>query len=89
MGHGVGVWARILEWVAISSSTGIFLTQGSNLCLLHLLAGGFFTVEPSGKPAIGLFNFSHPCVRGHLAVHCISGVTNDLREITDHLLLIL
>ena len=28
--------ARILEWVAMSSK-GIFLTQGSNLCLLHLL----------------------------------------------------
>ena len=28
--------ARILEWVAISLSTGIFLTQGLNLCLLHL-----------------------------------------------------
>ena len=30
--------ARILEWVAVSSSRGIFLTQGSNphlLCLLH------------------------------------------------------
>ena len=30
--------AKILEWVAISSSRGIFLTQGSNphfLCLLH------------------------------------------------------
>ena len=28
---------RILERVAISSSRGIFLTQGLNLCLLHLL----------------------------------------------------
>ena len=62
MGHGVGVWATILEWVAISSSMGICLTQGSNLCLLHLLADGFFMVEPPGKPAMGLFNFSCPCV---------------------------
>ena len=29
--------ARILEWVAISYSKEIFLTQGSNLSLLHLL----------------------------------------------------
>ena len=29
--------ARILEWVAISYSRGIFPTQGSNLRLLHLL----------------------------------------------------
>ena len=28
---------RILQWVAISSSRGIFLTQGSNPGLLHLL----------------------------------------------------
>ena len=35
--HGI-FQARTLEWVAISSSRGIFLTQGSNpslLCLLH------------------------------------------------------
>ena len=36
--HGI-LHARILEWVAISFSRGIFLTQGSNLCLLHLLIG--------------------------------------------------
>ena len=36
--------ARILEWVAISSSRGIFPTQGSNSSLTSpLLAGGFFT----------------------------------------------
>ena len=32
--HGI-IPARILEWVAISSSRGIFPTQGSNLHLLH------------------------------------------------------
>ena len=31
----VGFQARILEWVAISFSRGIFLTQGSNPGLLH------------------------------------------------------
>ena len=30
--------ARILEWVTISFLQGIFLTQGSNPCLLHWLA---------------------------------------------------
>ena len=34
--HGTSQ-ARMLEWVAISFSRGIFLTQGSNLHLLHLL----------------------------------------------------
>ena len=32
--HG-SLQARILEWVAMSSSRGIFLTQGLNLRLLH------------------------------------------------------
>ena len=37
--HGI-FQARILEWVAISSSReGIFLTQESNLQLLHWQAG--------------------------------------------------
>ena len=34
--HGI-LQARILEWVAIPSSRGIFLIQGSNLPLLNLL----------------------------------------------------
>ena len=62
MGHGVGVPTRTLVWVAISSSMGISLTQGSDLRLLHLLAGGFFITEPPGKLARGLFHFSRPCV---------------------------
>ena len=41
--------ARILEWVAMPSSRGIFPTQGSNPCLFSLmsssLAGGFFTMS--------------------------------------------
>ena len=40
--------ARILEWVAIPSSKGIFLTQGSNP---HLLSySGLSTTEPPEKP---------------------------------------
>ena len=34
--HGISQ-ARILNWVAILSSRGIFLTQGLNVCLLCLL----------------------------------------------------
>ena len=38
--------ARILEWVAMSSSRGVFPTQGLNLCLLcPLLTGRFFTTS--------------------------------------------
>ena len=36
--HGISQ-ARILEWAAISSSRGIFPTQGLNPCLLHWQAG--------------------------------------------------
>ena len=43
--------ARILEWVAMPSSRGFFQTQGSNPSFLSpVMAGGFFTTEPAGKP---------------------------------------
>ena len=46
--------ARILEWVAMPSSRGIFLTQGSNPCLLHLLHWqvGSLPLAPPGKHII-------------------------------------
>ena len=49
--HGVSQ-ARILEWVAISFSRGIFPIQGLNtrpLCLLHWQAGPL-RLGPLGKP---------------------------------------
>ena len=51
--HGI-LQARILEWVAMPSppGEGIFLTQGSNLCLLCLLhwQAGSLPLAPPGKP---------------------------------------
>ena len=48
--HGL-LQARILEWVAISSSKGIFLSQGLNPRLLcHLYCQQIPPAEPSGKP---------------------------------------
>ena len=53
--HGI-FQARILEWVVISFSRGIFQTQGSNLCLLHcrqiLIDHGnsSLTILEAGKP---------------------------------------
>ena len=41
--------ARVLEWVAISFSRGIFLTQGSNLGLLHC-RWILYLSELQGKP---------------------------------------
>ena len=49
--HGI-LQARILEWVAMPSSRGIFPTQGSNqchLCPLHWQAGSLPLTSP-GKP---------------------------------------
>ena len=46
--------ARILEWVATPSS-GVFPTQGSNLCLLlspSALAGSFFTTSITWAKAV-------------------------------------
>ena len=48
--------ARILEWVAISYSRLIFLTQGSNLsllCFLHWQADSL-PLAPLGKPIIAM-----------------------------------
>ena len=44
--------ARILEWIAMPSSRGIFPIQVLNPSLLCLtaLASGFFTTAPPGKP---------------------------------------
>ena len=49
--HGI-LQARILEWVAMLSFRGIFLTQGSSQHLLPspALAGRFFTTSAPGEP---------------------------------------
>ena len=46
--HGISQ-ARILEWVAISFSRGIFPTQGSNLCLLHWQVD-YLVLSDQGSP---------------------------------------
>ena len=44
-------WARILEWVAISSSRGSFQPRNrSRVSCTSCIAGRFFTTEPPGKP---------------------------------------
>ena len=54
--HGI-LQARTLDWAAIASSRGIFLTQELNPCLLHWQADSF-TTEPPGRPTS-----HHTCVR--------------------------
>ena len=41
-------WARILEWVAISSSRGS--SRPRDQIHVSCMAGGFFTNEAAGKP---------------------------------------
>ena len=48
--HGI-LQAKILHWVAISSSRGSFLTQGLNPCLLHWWAGSL-PLSHLGSPII-------------------------------------
>ena len=58
--HGT-LQARIMEWVAISSSRGIFLTQGSNLrlfCLLHWHVGSLPLTPPGLHLCLRVTSFS-------------------------------
>ena len=50
--HGISQ-ARLMKWVAISLLQRILPTQGSNICLLHLLhwQTSFFNTEPPGEPS--------------------------------------
>ena len=61
--------ARILGWVAISSSRGIFLTQGLKphlLCLLSCQAGSL-PLAPLGKPLSYILSIQiGTCVSHHL-----------------------
>ena len=60
--HGI-LQARILEWVAMPSSRGIFLTQGSNphlFCLLHWQAG-YLQLVPPGDPVSLPLSISSVC----------------------------
>ena len=50
--HGI-LQARILEWAAISFSRGFPDLGIEPMC--PALAGGFFTMEPSGKPFSGFY----------------------------------
>ena len=55
--HGI-FQARILEWIAISFSSRIFLTQIASPACISCLAGRFFTNEPPGKPQLTIIYLS-------------------------------
>ena len=59
--HGI-IQAKVLKWVAIFSSRGLFPTQGANpwlLCLLHWQAGSL-PLAPPGKPRSLIAGFELP-----------------------------
>ena len=60
--HGISQ-ARILEWVAISSSRGFSRprTQTHVFCL-SCTAGRFFTIKPSGKPQLHFKYWNFQCL---------------------------
>ena len=64
--HGISQ-ARILEWVAVPFSRGIFPTQGSNSWLLHWQVDFFLPLSSQGGPGTGysLKLFAH-LVQVHL-----------------------
>ena len=51
--------ARILEWVAISSSRGS--SQPRDQTHVSCLAGGFSTTEPPGKPVFSIYIYDLQC----------------------------
>ena len=63
--HGI-FQARILEWVAISSSRGT--SQSGNQTRISCMAGGFFTTDPPGNPCItcSSVQFSHSVMSNSL-----------------------
>ena len=58
--HGI-LQARILEWVAIPFSRGS--SQPRDQTQVSCIVGGFFTLEPSGKP-VAIFSFRQNRQRG-------------------------
>ena len=73
--HGI-LQARILEWVAMSSSMGS--SQPRDWAQVSCIAGRLFTTEPSGKPSelysISLFKFwvcaDSGCCAEHIGFKC-------------------
>ena len=50
--HGI-LWARILEWVAMPSSSGSSRARDQiQVSCVFCITGGFFTTEPTEKPMI-------------------------------------
>ena len=73
--HGISQ-ARILEWVAISSSRGS--SQDKDQTCVSCTAGGFFTTEPPGKPACGITHHPIPSNFTSQAIERSEGLGSNL-----------
>ena len=66
--HGI-LQARILEWVAISSSRGYSWPRDqAHVSCVSCFAGGFFTTRPPGKPLIIPSSCKSPCKKKSLKI---------------------
>ena len=74
--HGI-LQARILEWVVVPSSRGLFTSQRSNPCLLMspALAGRFFTTSTMWEARLPLKRCSQPLMT--CTVSQVQGLRND------------
>ena len=62
--HGISQ-ARILEWVVIPFSRGIFLTWPRDWTHVSCIAGGFFITEPPVKPLISYYSSPYSLCSSH------------------------
>ena len=61
--------ARILEWVAMPSSRGLFLPRGRTLTLASLeLAGGFFTISDTWEAPMFIYLFIFKVFIEHITI---------------------
>ena len=74
--HGI-LQARILEWVVVPSSRGLFTSQRSNPCLLMspALASRFFTTSTTWEARLPLKRCSQPLMT--CTVSHVQGLRND------------
>ena len=65
--HGI-VQARILQWVAVSSSRGS--SQPRDLTCISCIVGRFFSAEPPEKPVyVCVYTHTYICIYAHTCVY--------------------
>ena len=79
---GSSVWqisqARTLEWAAISLSMGS--SRPRDQTQVSCVAGGFFTIEPPGKPVYILCMYTYVCMCTHRCTYTHTYICLCMRE---------